>query len=44
MDPDTDPDRNIGKMALAEVCTVPVLLLGYYYFSKLGCIGSVIVE
>jgi len=29
MDPDTDPypDRDIGKTALAEVCTVPVLLV-----------------
>jgi len=29
MDPDTDPypDRDTGKTALAEVCTVPVLLV-----------------
>jgi len=26
-DPNPDPDRDIGKTALAEICTVPVLLI-----------------
>jgi len=27
LDSDPDPDRDTGKSALAEVCTVPVLLV-----------------
>ena len=29
-DPDSGPDRDTGKTALAEVCTVPVLLIYSY--------------
>ena len=46
MDPDTDsyPDRDTGKRALAEVCTVPVLLVSFNFsFTKRNAISVVLV-
>ena len=41
-DPDTDPCRDIGKRALAEVCTVPVLLVTINIITNGGSSGDVI--
>ena len=40
-DPDTDPYRDIGKRALAKVCTVPVLLVTINSITNGGSSGDV---